>query len=360
MLKELSRRGNDVRCLSATSNPQWARLSFEAIDPLGVDLSLYPVMGESNWATQKWRTLRRPLSYTITRALEADLAKEIRQGYDVLHLEQLWAGYLADSRPRTLVSVSHLSSIDLSASRMRNPRDLFQRYYLGRSERSLLQRLKKIATLSPRLASSIQSVNRLADIFVIPFALDASLYSYGECDIATEPIIGFVGSMNWTPSLETARRLITAIFPLVKRRIPQAKLLIAGWHARKALSEFVEYPDVSIVQDVANPERYFKSLQVLAYPIARGTGIKVKLLEAMAWGVPIVTTTEGIEGMNPINGEHCLIADSDDAFAERVAELLTDVEARARLRRRARQFVEQEHSPVLAVDNLELAYRAIS
>lgn len=360
LLKELSRRRYQVRCLSVITNPAWAKLAYEAVTPLGVDLSFYPISLESNRLTRKWHTLRQPFSYSLSSALKAELVKEIRIGYDVLHLEQLWTGYLANRSPRTLVSVSHLPSLDLRGLNVAsNPRSLLQRYFLGRSEAGLLRRLSTLTTLSARLASSIQSINRDARVFVVPFALDPSLYRLVAEDTPTEPIIGFVGSMNWMPVFLAARRLITRIFPLVKQLVPKAKLLIAGWQARKALSEFVEYPDVSIVENVPNAEPYLNRLQVFAYPMWQGSGVKVKVLEAMAWGVPVVTTSDGVEGLDAVDGEHCFIADEDAMFAQRVVELLSDVDLREGFRRRARGFVEEHHSPIPVVSKLEQVYQVL-
>src|SRR5262249_28311038 len=154
------------------------------------------------------------------------------------------------------------------------------RFLLFRGEVGLIRRLNAVSTLSPRLAASIKSINPAARVFLVPFALDLSLYKYGSEDGSAELTIGFVGSLNWLPTYLAARRLLTRIFPLVKRSVPKARLLIAGWRARKALAEFLECPDVSIVEDVPDSETYFKRLQVLTYPLRQGSGVKVKILEA--------------------------------------------------------------------------------
>jgi glycosyltransferase involved in cell wall biosynthesis len=165
--------------------------------------------------------------------------------------------------------------------------------------------------------------------------------------------------MNWTPGYLAARRLITSIFPLVKQLVPEARLLVAGWHAREALAEFVNYPDVTIVEDVSDAESYFARLRVLAYPPPQGSGVKVKVLEAMAWGIPVVTTTAGVEGIEAVDGEHCFVTDEDDVFAQRVVELLRDGNLRRALRQRARALIEEQHSPRPVVDRLEQVYQVL-
>ena len=87
--------------------------------------------------------------------------------------------------------------------------------------------------------------------------------------------------------------------------------------------------------------------------------MKVKNLEAMAYGVPVVTTWEGVEGMSYVNGRHCFVEDTDEGLAERVVELLDSPTKRRRMRDEARRLIEQKYSPVPTVDAVEQIYREI-
>lgn len=360
LLKELSRRRYYVRCLSVTTNREWAERAREAVGALGVHLSLHSISRNSTWLGRKWQTLRRPFSYTLSDGLRADLAKDVKNGYDILHLEQLWAGYLAEGRAHSLVAVHHLSSLDLRGLALAfGPRFLFERYWTLRAEVRLLRHLTVIGTLSKRLAGSIRSVNRRARVFVVPYALDPSLYGFMASDRSAEPVIGFLANMKWMPSYLAARRLIMAVFPRVKQHVPEAKLLIAGWNARHALSEFVNERDITIAENLSDPRPYFDRLRVLAYPVPQGSGVKVKVLEAMAWGIPVVTTTDGVEGIEAVDGEQCFVADDDATFALRVAHLLQDPDLRRAFRQRARALVEDHHSPAPVVNRLERVYQVL-
>ncbi len=87
--------------------------------------------------------------------------------------------------------------------------------------------------------------------------------------------------------------------------------------------------------------------------------MKVKVLEAMAWGIPVVTTTDGVEGIEAIDGEHCFVADEDAMIAQRVIELLRNADLRRSFRKRARALIEDQHSPVPVVDRLERVYQRL-
>src|SRR5439155_3194134 len=116
------------------------------------------------------------------------------------------------------------------------------------------------------------------------------------------------------------------------------KVQIVGWSARKALAEFLDRPDVTIEENVPDIRPYFERSAILLYAPSRGSGMKIKILEAMAFGVPVVTTSEGVEGIPAIDGVHAGICEDDDGLIERAVKLLGDVPAQNHQRRAAREL----------------------
>jgi glycosyltransferase involved in cell wall biosynthesis len=190
----------------------------------------------------------------------------------------------------------------------------------------------------------------------VPFALDASHYPL-QAPVA-EPVIGLLGSMHWLPSRAAAERLITRIWPRVKGRIPRARLLVGGWNARRYLARHAG-PDVELVENLAHPGEFFSRASVLVYPAVRGTGVKVKVLEAMAYGVPVVTTGEGIEGLACEPGLHCHVGEDDETLATHVVQLLGDAPQRTRLREAGRALVETAHAPARVADQMLDLYERV-
>jgi glycosyltransferase involved in cell wall biosynthesis len=361
LLKGLTEHGYDVRCLSASSNAVWAHASSTMFEGTGVRLSFYPnhvAHGQKPWARQ-WGTFRQPFSYRLTEALRRDLDVAIRQGYDVLHLEQLWTGYLAAGRERTLTSIHHLEHLDLAGIWRPSGRFLFAKWLIRKAERRLLARLRHLRTTTAHLAAVAWRLNPRAAIYTVPIALDPSLFEFNEADRTSEPIIGLLGSMQWPAGYAAAQRLITRIFPLVRARCPNARLLLVGWDARHALARYVDTPGVEIIENVPEAKPYFYKLQVFAYPLPRGSGMMASMLEAMAYGIPVVTTSEGAEGLAATDGIHACIAEDDDLFAERAVQLLQDAALRQRLRRHARHLVEACYAPGPTVGALEKVYHTL-
>lgn len=211
--------------------------------------------------------------------------------------------------------------------------------------------------LTPRLKEMAESINPSGHYWVVPFALDPALYPMQP--MVQEPVVGMIGSMHWEPSRSAAERLITLIWPMVKRRVANAKLFIAGWNAAKYLSKYSSLPHLTLVENLAHPAEFFSKTSVMVYAPSRGSGMKVKVMESMAYGVPVVTTWEGVEGIDYQNGQDCWVAESDEELAARVCRLLENTAERQRMREAARSLIEQCYSPRPVVDKMISVYQQL-
>ena len=359
LLMGLERAKWDVQCLSVTSRPEWEAGARAAFAGTGVALRFYPLQHKHAGFSlrRKWNSLREPFSYPLSAELRRDVDAACG-GCDVLHLEQLWSGYLADRAGRAVTSIHHLESLDLEG--MWEPSLPFIRSKVTKNwaERKLIRRLTHVRATTDRLAGAIKDVNPRASIDVVPIALDPALFEFEAGDRTEQPTIGFIGSMAWSPSYLSAERLLTRIFPKVLARRPDAQLLLAGWDAGR-LAPLVTTPNVEILPNAADAKECFFRLQAMVFPLPQGSGMMAKVLEAMAYGVPVVTTREGIEGFAADAGVHALIADDDDALVEHVLRVLRDTELRRNLRRNARALVEERYSPAATVAALERVYERL-
>lgn len=357
LVKGLAERGYRVSCWSGGAEVTGEERARRYLSGLQVDLHVCPVHTGARSLGGKLRTLRRPFSYFISDALSAGLDADIARGYDILHLEQLWCGYLGLERPRALLSVHHLELLDLASSGFRSWTFYKAKRLAWLAEKRLLRRFRNIRVTTPRLAGAVQAVAGQSRLYTVPIAIDPALYPM--LDDPSAPVVGLIATMTWEPGQNAAMRLLTSVWPRIHARAPEARLLVAGWGARKALHRFVDEPGVTIVEDLADPLDFYRQCSVLAYPLLRGSGMKVKVLETMALGVPVVTTTEGIEGVDADRGTHAFVEDDDDTFAERVVQLLRDPSLRRDMRKAARALIEDRYSPWATVPLIEAAYEDI-
>lgn len=369
---ELIIRGHDVVALAATEETEERILEakawlskFEAskpsVLPTGhLTLHCHRLKLESGVLRRKWRNLVRPRSEMLQDpALGRLLQRTLTEGYDVLHLEQMSTGWLGLGVPRALLGVHFFDAIDWAEKRNMSLRDRKALWQARRATRHLLRAIPNVRFVTPRLKEMAQSMNanRNARYWVVPAALDTKLYEMQR--LAQEPIVGLIGSMHWEPSLSAAERLITRIWPLVKRGFPEAKLHIAGWNAKRFLQKYASLPDLTLADNLGHPTEFFSKAAVMVYAPSRGSGMKVKVMEAMAYGVPVVTTWEGVEGIDCLNGRDCWVAEGDEELAEKACRLLVSPEDRQEMRHAARRLIEEKYSPRPVIDKMVSVYRQL-
>jgi len=353
---DLLARGHSVSCLTVTDEPlarvDEARERLAAVTRRGhghLRFQAFPLRPAVHPLRRKLRNLCRPFSeLAYAPGFRDALVRELDRGYDVLHLEQLWSGWAGLGVPRALLNIHHLEIIDLEGARGGTLYEQKARWQMARATARLLRDTTTMRLFSPRLLDRVRTFNDRARCFVVPFALDLGLYPLQP--VVDEPVVGLLGSMHWPPSRSAAERLLTRIWPLVKAQVPRARLVVAGWNARRYLERFASLPDVAIEENLRSPADFFARAAVLAYAPGRGSGMKIKVMESMAFGVPVVTTAEGVEGMEVVSGEHALVAEDDATIAAHVCGLLQDRGARLRVRAAARALLEGRYTaaPVMA------------
>ncbi len=153
------------------------------------------------------------------------------------------------------------------------------------------------------------------------------------------PRILFVGSFAHRPNVEAGQRLIESIFPRVLAERPDARLILVGADPPRQLRNGAG-DGVLVTGWVEDVRRYLNEAAVVVAPLTAGGGMRVKVLEALAAGKPVVASPLALEGLDVHSGEHVLAADGDEPFAEAVLSLLDDPERRRALARSARSWAE--------------------
>jgi glycosyltransferase involved in cell wall biosynthesis len=143
----------------------------------------------------------------------------------------------------------------------------------------------------------------------------------------------FVGNLTYWPNADAAIRLVRGVLPRLRGLTagPVTVTLVGSHGMDPDLLSLAGEPGVRLTGFVPDTAPYYRAADALVVPLAFGAGTRIKLLEAFAWGLPVVTTTQGASGLAVADGVHALIADSADAMAAAVARLLADGQLRARL-----------------------------
>jgi glycosyltransferase involved in cell wall biosynthesis len=361
LLKGLFERGHRVTAYAICANSNDLQETRELFPSPSFDLRPYPFPEWKDW-WRKLATLRRPFSYVIHPELRRGLHAELDRGIDILHLEGIWSGWLGEgSNPsRVVLNFHSLYDIDQADQPHVGWRTRIDRVLRRRAEHRLLKSYGTLLTLTPRLKDAVRRIAPQTPIHVVPLGLDTQQYPFIQPERRPKlPIVSLIGSMNWYPSYSAAVRLLTRLLPKLRREIPEIRVVIVGWHARSALRPFLPISGVEVLENVPDTRLFFESSSLLLYAPERGSGMKVKVLEAFAYGVPVVTTSEGVEGIPAQDGIHAAISDEDAGLVERALDLLKDPARQESQRRAARALVEKHCHPSVVLDGVERCYEDI-
>jgi polysaccharide biosynthesis protein PslH len=141
----------------------------------------------------------------------------------------------------------------------------------------------------------------------------------------TDPVILYFGTLSWQPNIEGLERLLTSIFPEVRRKLPEARLVVAGAGASPALATRVTATEgAEFIGQVRDPEPLYRRTRVLVDATRSGGGTRLKVLNAFARGIPVVASPVAAQGLDVRPGEHLLVAEKDAELADAIVLLLLD------------------------------------
>ena len=156
------------------------------------------------------------------------------------------------------------------------------------------------------------------------------------------PSFLFVGDMNYGPCVDAVKWFTSNIFPRVRSRFPGSRFWVVGREPKPELLS-LEGEGVRVTGAVESVVPYYEKCCASVVPLRAGGGTRLKILESMAMRRPVISTTIGAEGLHVRDGEHLLIADDDDRFAEKVMSVVDDPDGAAAMAERARTLVETRY-----------------
>jgi glycosyltransferase involved in cell wall biosynthesis len=160
---------------------------------------------------------------------------------------------------------------------------------------------------------------------------------------AAKPVVLLQGVLHYAPNVDAARWLVADIAPRLRTMLPGTSIRLVGT-AHPPVEALADPPAVAVVGWVADIADELARADVVAVPLRFGSGTRIKILEAFAHRIPVVSTTLGAEGLAAEDEQHLLLADDADAFAAACVRVLTDEALRVRLTDAAHTLYEQRHT----------------
>ena len=351
MLRGLAARGLQVHTVAPLQE-----FTIETPVPDDLSVEVVPVASPSGGGLASWPArLRRPLPALADPGF-ADVVRARARDADIVHLDQVETACLLDRLPADVPALVHLhyrARLDASLGAPWRP-EFRRRLEFVLAERHAMRRSRWLVANTAEVAATMSSA--AADVAVVPLALDPVDYpevARPAPDEAGGPLrVGIVGTASWRPTAAAMDRLARRVWPLVQRRVPDARLVIAGRGSAELAGRYSG--NVDVLGTIDSASEWLRSLAVLAYPPARGSGTKVKVLESLLTGIPVVATAPGAEGIRDNDG--LLVAEHDEALAAHLVRLLGDAAERRERGQAGRAYMLARHAPEPATAPLVALY----
>jgi glycosyltransferase involved in cell wall biosynthesis len=175
----------------------------------------------------------------------------------------------------------------------------------------------------------------------VPFGLDIRIYPPPPDDHGLTSLFT-IGSMNWMPNEEGVKWFLDKVWPDVHRQFPDLKYFLAG----RAMPEWMKQlrlPNVEVLGEVEDAHDFIQRHSVMLVPLFSGSGIRIKIIEGMALGKAIISTSLGAEGIAYVNGENILIANAPCEFFDMISLCIEDPSRRRKIGHNARTLIETEY-----------------
>ena len=210
---------------------------------------------------------------------------------------------------------------------------------MKRYEGNTFRKFDACVVVSTREQETVQTYFPDVNAVVVPSGVDSEFFTpvrEGE----EWPSLLFVGTMNYQPNIDAVIYFCSHIYERIKKDVPEARLYIVGRDPPKEISRLSLDKSISVTGYVEDVRPYLSRASVVVAPFVSGTtGIKAKVLEAMAMAKPVVSTSMGVQGIDVSPNENVLVANEPEEFATQVIELLNNPELRQRIGSNGRKFV---------------------
>lgn len=366
-VKHLTARGHELTLLS---------LAFDEPTDAGDLASVARVEYFSRAKPPRWRqvisNLGNPLPYAIVRHHDERLlgraSELVRSGQiDVVLIEDVVMGRYAELLKNVAPVPAYLRGHNVSTTiaqrfyqSQRNPvvRYLGWREYqkFARYESAVMETFDCVSQISPIDAEELERMNPRVKNRVLYSGVDLDYFAFAAPEERDPGTIMHVGTLDAATRLAGMLWFYDEVLPRVRQRFPRVRLELVGHTSRCKLHD-ANASDVVVHGMVPDVRPYLAKGAVLIVPLIVGSGIRIRILNAMAAGNAVVATSVAAEGLPVTHGHDIFITDDEQEFAEYICQLLAEPELREQMGVQARALVEQRFSWPRIAEELELLLR---
>ncbi|HEX2909268.1 MAG TPA: glycosyltransferase family 4 protein [Chloroflexia bacterium] len=274
-----------------------------------------------------------------------------REQFDCVVVEFSQMGYF-NLNTGSALRILDLQNIEheLLARRSQVETKFFRKFILDlearkfkREELEICKKFDLVCVPSEREEKKLQGLLAPIKVKSLPNSIDPEYFKL-RSNLPGKNEITFVGATHVDANRDGLIYFMEEIFPLVEQRVPDIHFTIVGGKPPQEILAYGNRPNVEVTGYVKDVRPYMEAAKALVVPLRAGGGTRLKILEGLSFGVPTVSTSIGTEGINVSDGEHILLGDTPQEFADKLVNLLADRDLQLRLRNNGRKVVEHEYS----------------
>lgn len=311
-------------------------------------------------------------SYNISRFFSPDFNKRLmevlsEETFDIVHLEGLFmTPYIDTIRKNSSAKIvlrshnlEHLIWERLANSTGNSAKKLYLKHLsskLKKYEYKTIKEVDGIAAISFEDTSRYEKLEGNAPLLTIPFGINLDKYPLVDNNPGTSCTLFHIGSMDWEPNKEAVNWLLDDIWPKLEKENIQLHLAgrnMPGYIQQQATDKLIVHGEVPSAIE------FMSDYNIMIAPLLSGSGMRVKIIEAMGLGKGVITTKIGAEGINYENGENIRIANTSAEIIATVKELISNPAEVKRLGKNARQLIESHYDNTMIIKNLLTFYNRI-
>ena len=327
-----------------------------ALEDVGIRVRIVepqPVLrGVGLYSRLLWN-LFSPEPFSVTKHYSARFHDAVRDtleesNYDLVHCEWTpYARYVEQLRTLPVVIGAHNIESDIWQRRSQVASNIVAKAFFWTQERKM-RRFERKSLLQAAAVTAVTEKDSeimmgwgVKSASVAPNGVDLTM-PVPSREVERDDEILFLASLDWHPNVDSLEYFVTAIFPIVLAQNPRAQLRIVGRKPAPSLAErYSNMPGVDFVGEADDLHPLIARAGLLVVPLRIGGGSRLKILEALALEKAVVSTSIGAEGLDVVSGEHLLIADEPEEFAQRILQLQGSKSLRCMLGRNGRRIVTQ-------------------
>lgn len=310
-------------------------------------------------------------SYHISRFVSSGFSQRLGQmlreeDYDVVQLETLYlAPYVQEIRRSSNAIVAmraHNVEHEIWERMVGHTRQGWKRWYLQhltkklkRFEQGALSQYDLLVPITERDLRIFRKLGYQSEAVVTPIGLSAADYRADYRSFQRKPSISFIGSLDWMPNLEGLQWFMDKAWPKIRKRFPDIELHIAGRNTPDSLLK-MRKPKILVHGEVPDAMPFINQHSIMIVPLLSGSGMRAKILEGMALGKVVVSTSLGLEGIQVTNRKQALVANTPDQFVESIAFAVNQGPQLEQIGRQAQAYIYSEYDSQRVAQRLFQVY----